>query len=51
MQDQLSSKIKIEDEFIENKIKFIQSFIKQRKLKIDFEKIDSQNNLSNKFLK
>ena len=51
MHNQLNSKIKIEDEFIENKIKFIQSFIKQRKLKIDFEKIDSQNNLSNKFLK
>ena len=51
MHNQLNSKIKIEDEFIENKIKFIQSFIKQRKLKIDFEKIDSQNNLSNEFLK
>ena len=51
MYNQLNSKIKIKDEFIEDKIKFIQSFIKQRKLRISFEKIDSQNNLSNKFLK
>ena len=51
MHNQLNSKIKIKDEFIEDKIKFIQSFIKQRKLRISFEKIDSKNNLSNKFLK
>ena len=51
MYNQLNSKIKIKDEFIEDKIKFIQSFIKQRKLRISFEKIDSQNNLSNEFLK
>jgi len=51
MFNQLNSKIKINDEFIEDKIKFIQSFIKQRKLRISFEKIDSQNNLSNEFLK
>ena len=51
MHNQLNSKIKIKDEFIEDKIKFIQSFIKQRKLRISFEKIDSQNNLSNEFLK
>ena len=51
MFDQLNSKTKINDEFIENKIKFIQSFIKQRKLRVDFEKITNENNLSNKFLK
>ena len=51
MFDQLNSKTKINDKFIENKIKFIQSFIKQRKLRVDFEKITNENNLSNKFLK
>ena len=51
MFDQLNSKTKINDEFIESKIKFIQSFIKQRKLRVDFEKITNENNLSNKFLK
>ena len=51
MFDQLNSKTKSNDEFIENKIKFIQSFIKQRKLRVDFEKITNENNLSNKFLK
>ena len=51
MFDQLNSKTKSNDEFIENKIKFIQSFIKQRKLRVYFEKINTGNNLSNKFLK
>ena len=51
MFDQLNSKTKINDEFIENKIKFIQSFIKQRKLRVGFEKITHEENLSNKFLK
>ena len=51
MFDQLNSKTKSNDEFIENKIKFIQSFIKQRKLRVYFEKINTENNLSNKFLK
>lgn len=51
MFDQLNSKTKINDEFIENKIKFIQSFIKQRKLRVGFEKITAEDNLSNKFLK
>ncbi|MGB0642957.1 MAG: hypothetical protein ACPGKY_06515 [Nitrosopumilus sp.] len=51
MFDQLNSKTKSNDEFIENKIKFIQSFIKQRKLRVYFEKINTKNNLSNKFLK
>ena len=51
MFDQLNSKTKSNDEFIENKIKFILSFIKQRKLRVYFEKISTGNNLSNKFLK
>ena len=51
MFDQLNSKTKSNDEFIENKIKFIQSFIKQRKLRVYFEKINTENNFSNKFLK
>lgn len=51
MFDQLNSKTKSNDEFIENKIKFIQRFIKQRKLRVYFEKINTKNNLSNKFLK
>ena len=51
MFDQLNSKTKSNDKFIENKIKFIQSFIKQRKLRVYFEKINTENNLSNKFLK
>ena len=51
MFDQLNSKTKSNDEFIENKIKFIQSFIKQRKLRVYFEKINTENNLSNKLLK
>ncbi len=51
MFDQLNSKTKSNDEFIENKIKFIQSFIKKRKLRVGFEKITPEDNLSNKFLK
>ena len=51
MFDQLNSKTKSNDEFIENKIKFIQSFIKQRKLRVYFERINTKDNLSNKFLK
>ena len=46
MFDQLNSKTKINDEFIENKIKFIQSLIKQRKLRVDFEKITNENNFN-----
>ena len=48
---QLKVEIPIQDEFIKNKIKFIQSFIKQRKLKVEFELINSQNNLAGKLLK
>ena len=51
MCQQLKVEIPIQDEFIKNKIKFIQSFIKQRKLKVEFELINSQNNLAGKLLK
>ena len=44
-------KIITQDEFIKNKIEFIQSFIKQRKLKVEFEIINSKNNLAEKLLK
>ena len=51
MYQQLKTQIPIQDEFIKNKIKFIQSFIKQRKLKVKFELINLQNNLAGKLLK
>ncbi len=40
-----------QDEFIKNRIGFIQSFIKQRKLKVELEMINSKNNLAEKLLK
>tara|TARA_B110000438_G_scaffold187467_1_gene179156 strand:+ start:264 stop:419 length:156 start_codon:yes stop_codon:yes gene_type:complete len=45
MYQQLKKEITTQDEFIKNKIKFIVSFIKQRKLKVEFEIINSKNNL------
>ena len=50
MYEQLKLKIMINDDFIENKIKFIQILIKQRKLKVEFEIIDLENNLATKEL-
>ena len=50
MYQQLKTQIPIQDEFIKNKIKFIQSFIKQRKLKVEFKIINSKNNLAKKLL-
>ena len=47
---QLKMKIPIQDEFIKNKIKFIENFIKQRKLKVEFEKINFEKNLATKIL-
>ena len=47
---QLKMKIPIQDEFIKNKIKFIENFIKQRKLKVRFEKINFEKNLATKIL-
>ena len=51
MYEQLKMKIITQDEFIKNKIEFIQSFIKQRKLKVEFKIINSKNNLAEKLLK
>ena len=50
MYEQLKLKIMINEDFIENKIKFIQMLIKQRKLKVEFEIIDLENNLATKEL-
>ena len=50
MYQQLKMKIPIRDEFIKNKIKFIENFIKQRKLKVEFEKINFEKNLATKIL-
>ena len=50
MYEQLKLKIMINDDFIENKIKFIQMFIEQRKLKVEFEIINLENNLATKEL-
>ena len=48
MYQQLKMKIPIQDEFIKNKIKFIENFIKQRKLKVEFEIINFEKNLASK---
>jgi len=48
MYQQLKMKIPVQDEFIKNKIKFIENFIKQRKLKVEFEIINFEKNLASK---
>ena len=50
MFEQLTANLKIKDEFIQNRIKFINQLIAQRKLKIKFELILQKNNLANKIL-
>ena len=50
MYEHLKLKIITDDDFIKNKIKFIQMFIKQRKLKVEFEIINLENNLATKEL-
>ena len=50
MYQHLKMKIATPDEFIKNKIKFIESLMKQRKLKVQFEIINLENNLSTKIL-
>ena len=50
MYQQLKMKIPIQDEFIKNKIKVIENFIKQRKLKVEFEIINFEKNLASKIL-
>ena len=51
MYEQLKLETVTKDEFITNKIKFIQSLIKQRKLKVEFKKIEFKNNIAKKLLK
>ena len=51
MFEQLSKDLKIEDEFIANRIKFIKQLTIQRKLKIQFEMIKQKDNMANKILK
>ncbi|MEO2220234.1 MAG: hypothetical protein ABGW55_01580 [Nitrosopumilus sp.] len=51
MYDQLKINTIIQDEFIKNRIQFIKSFIKQRKLKVEFQIINSKNNIAKKLLK
>ncbi len=48
MFEQFTSDKKIEDEFIEKRMKFIQQLFHQRKLKIEFELIKSKENLATK---
>ena len=48
MYDHLTSNSKIEDELVEKRIQFIRQLIEQRKLKIEFEMIDSDKNLARK---
>ena len=48
MCDHFLSNLKIEDEFIEKRMQFITQLIKQRKLKVEFELIDSEKNLAKK---
>ena len=48
MYDQLTTNLKIEDEFIKKRIQFIRQLIEQRKLKIEFELIDAGKNLAKK---
>jgi len=48
MYDHFTSNSKIEDEFIEKRMQFIRQLIEQRKLKIEFEMIDSDKNLARK---
>ena len=50
MFEQLTTNLKIKDEFIQNRIKFINQLIVQRKLKIEFELILHKDNLANKTL-
>ena len=50
MYDQFTSNLKIEDEFIQKRIQLIRQLIEQRKLKIEFETIDTSENLVKKTL-
>ncbi len=48
MYDHLTSNLKIVDKFIEKRIQFIRQLIEQKKLKVEFEIIDTDKNLARK---
>ncbi len=50
MFEQLTTNLKIKDEFIQDRIKFINQLIVQRELKIEFKLILQKDNLANKTL-
>jgi DUF2075 family protein len=50
MDDHLSGKIEVMDEFIKNRTKFIKNLIEQRKLKINFVLKQEENNLASKLI-
>ena len=50
MFEQLEDNSKIKDEFVKNKIKFINQLISQRKLELEFEIIQQKNNPAKKIL-
>ncbi len=51
MYKQLNADLKIKDEFIANRIKFIKQLTMQRKLKMQFEMIKEKDNMASKILK
>jgi len=50
MYDHLTSNSKIEDEFIEKRIQFIKQLIEQKKLNIEFQIIDTDENMARKII-
>ena len=50
MYEQLKDDSKTDDGFIKNRIKFIDQLIAQRKLKIEFESIEQEDNPAKKIL-
>jgi len=50
MYDHLTSNSKIEDEFIEKRIQFIKQLIEQKKLNIEFQIIDADENMARKII-
>jgi len=50
MFEQMTDGLKIKDEFIRNRVRFIGQLIAQRKLKIEFELISHSDNRANKLL-
>lgn len=50
MFDHLKSETQSSDKFIENRTLFINQLINQRKLKIEFELIESKNNIAKKLI-